>query len=98
MSDEDDYRRLEAKGAELIRRWRTEHPDAAREMDEMREGKRVEDLDAWRARYPEAVADFGRALIFGRDCVRKMRMTVPGWEPPGYIAARCTGGSRTESR
>lgn len=82
MSDEDDYRRLEQKGAELVGRWRHDHPEAAREMDETRDGRRVEDLDAWRARYPEAVAGFAQAAIYGRDCVRKMRMSVPGWESP----------------
>jgi hypothetical protein len=82
MTDEDDYQRLEQRGAELLRQWKAEHPKAAREMTEMRDGTRVEDLDAWRARYPEAVAGFARAAIFGRECVRKMRMTVPGWEPP----------------
>jgi|GEM_PF-6782835 len=82
MSDEDDYKRLEEKGAELFRRWRNEHPAAARELEEMRGGTRVEDLDAWRERYPDAVAEYTRAAIYSRDCVRKMRMAVPGWEPP----------------
>lgn len=82
MSKEDDYRRLEERRVELMRRWRIEHPEAALEMAEMRDGVRVEDLDAWRARYPEAVADFARAAIFERDTVSKMRMAEPGWEPP----------------
>jgi hypothetical protein len=82
MSDENDYRRIEKQGAELFQRWQNQHPEAAREMAEMRDGRRAEDLDAWRAKYPEAVAGYGRAVLYSRDCVRKMRMTVPGWEPP----------------
>lgn len=33
-------------------------------MAEMREGSRAEDLDAWRAKYPEAVAGYGRTMLY----------------------------------
>lgn len=82
MSDEDDYRRLEARGAELFQRWRSEHPEAARDWAAIRDHATAEDLDAWRVSYPEAVAGIGRTMLYSRDCVRKMRMTVPSWEPP----------------
>jgi len=46
VTDEDDYRRLEKKGAELFQRWCDEHSEAAREKDEMRGRATAEDLDA----------------------------------------------------
>ncbi len=83
MTDEDDYRRVEERGAKLYARWQNEHPDASREIEELKEQDTTnEDLDAWRTKYPEAVAGWGLLAFYSRDVVRKMRMTEPGWEPP----------------
>lgn len=82
MTEEDDYRRVEKRGAALYERWKNEHPEAAHEIAQAQTNSSVETLDAWRAKYPEAVAGYARIGFYSRDCVRKMRMTVPGWEPP----------------